>query len=500
MATFRIEAEALTIGAGFVVNNLGAASGGQVLKGGASGEQRAGFAFAEVDGLYDVDVGYFDENDGVATLELRVNGVTIESWAWNQNLGSANANSSDRRPAHDPKRRDPRRGHRRDRRLSNAGEPLRTDFLDFTRTGDITGGDTAPPVVQGTAAADITTAGATTHTITVTFVDNVALTASSFDPADDLTITGPGGATLTVLSAQVNNPADGSPRTVTYTVDAPGDAWDAADNGSYTVTLNAGQVLDTSGNAASARHLDDFEVSIATAPTCSASRPRRSPSAPASSSTNLGAASGGQVLKGGGSGEQRASFSFAEIDGLYDVDVSYFDENDGVATLELRVNGVTIESWAWNQNLGSANATSSTAVQHTIRSVAIRAGDTVEIAGFSNAGEPLRTDFLDFTRTGDITGGDTAPPVVQGTAAADITTAGATTHTITVTFVDNVALTASSFDPADVTITGPAAARSRCSRRRSTTPPTAARARSPIPSTPRATPGTPRTTAATPSP
>ena len=50
---------------------------------------------------------------------------------------------------------------------------------------------------------------------------------------------------------------------------------------------------------------------------------------------------------------------------------------------------------------------------------------------------------------------DTAPPNAQITAPA-ITTAGATTATITIVYTDNVAVNACSIDAGDITVTGPA--------------------------------------------
>ena len=325
-------------------------------------------------------------------------------------------------------------------------------------SGPPTQSDTAPPTVQNVTVADITTGGAGSHSIIVTFADNVALETSSFNPAD-VTITGPGGAALTVVSAQVNNPADGSPRTVTYIVNAPGGSWNAPDNGTYTVALNGNQVFDTSNNAAAAdSDIGDFVVNISSGGSTTRVEAEAFTINTGFVVNSLGPASGGQILKAGSSAEQRASHTFAGTDGLYDLKVGYFDENDGVATLSVVVDGVTIDSWQWNQNFGTPNANGTSRTVRTIEDVAISAGDVIQLVGFSNAGEPLRTDYVEFTRIGDLPGGDTTPPTVQSVTVADITSGGATTHSITVTFADNIALETSSFNPADVTITGPGGA------------------------------------------
>jgi uncharacterized delta-60 repeat protein len=105
--------------------------------------------------------------------------------------------------------------------------------------------DTTPPTDQITAP-DVTVTGAT-ESITVVYADNVAVDASTIDDTS-LTVTGDGNTLqLTNLSKL---PATNAPTiTAVYTFSAPGGAWSAADNGTYTVTLPGNHVTDTSGNA-----------------------------------------------------------------------------------------------------------------------------------------------------------------------------------------------------------------------------------------------------------
>src|SRR5439155_980148 len=87
------------------------------------------------------------------------------------------------------------------------------------------------------------------------------LDASSFD-SSDVTVTGPNsfGANATFIS--VDTSGNGSPRTVTYRITAPGGTWNVADNGPYTVTQNASQVKDVAGNYRAAGTLGTFTASI----------------------------------------------------------------------------------------------------------------------------------------------------------------------------------------------------------------------------------------------
>jgi hypothetical protein len=110
-------------------------------------------------------------------------------------------------------------------------------------------------------------------------------------------------------------------------------------------------------------------------------------------------ASGGQVLSlvGGGATETgTASFVFNGPSGLYDVIVGYYDENDGVATAQLTVGGVSA-SWQFNGNLGSSLAGSQTKTQKTLLSaVSIASGSLVQLIGTENLGEHARIDYIEF--------------------------------------------------------------------------------------------------------
>lgn len=113
--------------------------------------------------------------------------------------------------------------------------------------------------VASISAADITTEGGATETITVTYTDLFGVSAASIKPGN-ISVTGPGGA-LTVTAAQADGP-DGSPLVATYTVAAHGGAWSNADNGSYTISLNANQVSDILGLSAGGAS-GTFNVNIA---------------------------------------------------------------------------------------------------------------------------------------------------------------------------------------------------------------------------------------------
>lgn len=102
---------------------------------------------------------------------------------------------------------------------------------------------------------------ATAANFTVTFADNAGIKAATID-AGDLKVTAPNGTVLPVTLAGVDTSGNGTPRTATYTVAAPGGKWDAADKGKYTVAVKAGAVEDINGNKVAAGVLGSFNLDI----------------------------------------------------------------------------------------------------------------------------------------------------------------------------------------------------------------------------------------------
>jgi hypothetical protein len=102
LQTLLFEAEQATGIVNYRIENIGAASGDQLLSffGGGSHESGcADFRFNAVSGAYDVIIGTFDENDGLASFSVTLNDLetgtntAIGSLLLNANLGSAIANA-----------------------------------------------------------------------------------------------------------------------------------------------------------------------------------------------------------------------------------------------------------------------------------------------------------------------------------------------------------------------------------------------------------------------
>jgi hypothetical protein len=133
----------------------------------------------------------------------------------------------------------------------------------------ITDNDTGnPPPTQGDSnkpTASIPSLsvveGRSTLFFTVTYTDDVKINASTLG-GSDVKVIRPDGSSEAALLLYVDSWSDGPARTATYQMLAPGGIWDAADDGQYTVALNAGQIADTSGNFADAAVLGTFTVDL----------------------------------------------------------------------------------------------------------------------------------------------------------------------------------------------------------------------------------------------
>lgn len=118
---------------------------------------------------------------------------------------------------------------------------------------------TAPPTAAG-AAPGVSAAGGTAHTITVNYADDVGIDTATLGSAD-ITVIGPGGPVPVVFAGSTGG---GKAVTASYVMTPPGGAWDAGDNGSYTITVVASQVadLDAPPQFVAAGAIGSFSVAI----------------------------------------------------------------------------------------------------------------------------------------------------------------------------------------------------------------------------------------------
>jgi Ca2+-binding RTX toxin-like protein len=128
---------------------------------------------------------------------------------------------------------------------------------DFTKGAFRT--DTAGPSARFAVAPRSAAGGATEQTFTVNYSDAGAVNASTLSTGD-VRVTGPHG--FSTLAQLVSTTGTGASRTATYKFAAPGGFFDSADNGRYSVSLQAGQVSDLNGNFASSTTIGSVTVNV----------------------------------------------------------------------------------------------------------------------------------------------------------------------------------------------------------------------------------------------
>ena len=122
-------------------------------------------------------------------------------------------------------------------------------------------GDHQAPEVDSFSAPDVTTADGTSYEFTVTYRDNLAVSASDLWDST-LLVSGPNDFSASPSCADVDQDDSGTPLVATYFFDAPGGAWAAGHNGTYAIDLPADTVADTSHNPLPPQRIGTFEVKI----------------------------------------------------------------------------------------------------------------------------------------------------------------------------------------------------------------------------------------------
>ncbi|PKU25885.1 Ig-like domain-containing protein [Telmatospirillum siberiense] len=108
--------------------------------------------------------------------------------------------------------------------------------------------DTTAPVVSSVSAPAVTSTGGTSYSFDVVYSGTGTGIDSGTIDLTNVTVTKPGGGTLTVTSVTWN----AGTNTATYTVSPPSSSWQTSDVGTYTIAMIAGQVKDLAGNAVAA--------------------------------------------------------------------------------------------------------------------------------------------------------------------------------------------------------------------------------------------------------
>lgn len=120
-------------------------------------------------------------------------------------------------------------------------------------------GDDSPPVIDSVTPWVTPVAMGSGFSVTLTYSDNIALDVSTID-SGDLLVRRSDGLVLMASAEPTITPStvNGTPRTATYTFLAPGGTWNHHDNGTYTICVRNGEILDAWGNDVAWTELGQF--------------------------------------------------------------------------------------------------------------------------------------------------------------------------------------------------------------------------------------------------
>jgi alpha-glucuronidase len=108
------------------------------------------------------------------------------------------------------------------------------------------------------------------------------------------------------------------------------------------------------------------------------------------------AASGSKAIECAGSGKPcAASYRFEGRAGWYDLDVQYFDENDGRSTFKLFVGEQLVDEWLADDQLPTTKPDSHSSTRRPIRGLALRPGDVIRITATADGSEQAGVDYIE---------------------------------------------------------------------------------------------------------
>lgn len=107
-----------------------------------------------------------------------------------------------------------------------------------------------------------------------------------------------------------------------------------------------------------------------------------------------GASGGIAVVCAQSSKECSAETTFGGKAGKYEVDVQYFDQNDGVSSFRVLVGGRMVDDWKAAMDLPGKGPTADSSVRRRIK-VELRPGDTIRIEGVPDRDERAPLDYIE---------------------------------------------------------------------------------------------------------
>ena len=94
-----------------------------------------------------------------------------------------------------------------------------------------------------------------------------------------------------------------------------------------------------------------------------------------------------------------AKYRFAGAKGWYDLDVEYFDQNNGVSRYRVFVGNQLVDEWLADSSLPATASNGDSSTRRHITGLALRPGDILRIDGFPDAAEAAPLDHVEIYPT-----------------------------------------------------------------------------------------------------
>ena len=90
-----------------------------------------------------------------------------------------------------------------------------------------------------------------------------------------------------------------------------------------------------------------------------------------------------------------AVFQFKGAEGWYDLDVQYFDQNNGESKFRVLVGDQVVDEWVADDHLPTLKVGGDSSTRHRIVNIALRPGDEVRIEGIPDQEERAAFDYVE---------------------------------------------------------------------------------------------------------
>ena len=106
-------------------------------------------------------------------------------------------------------------------------------------------------------------------------------------------------------------------------------------------------------------------------------------------------ASGGKAVVCAQTAQCTAKYRFSGPKGWYDIDIEYFDQNNGVSKYQVFVGNQLVDEWLADSSLPATAPNGDSSTRRHILGVALRPGDLLRIQGFPDAAEAAPLDYIE---------------------------------------------------------------------------------------------------------